>query len=232
MARAYAPVYDHDDERVHIPMDAFTFEGFQRWVESDEFPESGRIDFLAGEVEVDLSPEDLYTHGAVKFAVGLTLGDLLVRTGLADIQTDRARLRSRLAGLSAEPDLIVLFKETLTSGRAKLVPASRRKGPNRYIAVEGAADVVVEIISDSSKKKDTQDLPPLYARAGILERWIVDARGASLRFEIWTLRNGVYKLQPTDAEGWVISPRLGRAFRLIRFTDPPFPWRYVLEHRD
>jgi hypothetical protein len=33
-------------------------EGFRRWAFSAEFPEIGRIDYLAGDVEVDTSPED------------------------------------------------------------------------------------------------------------------------------------------------------------------------------
>jgi hypothetical protein len=58
---------------LRIPTDAFTFEGFERWAHSPDFPETGRIDFLAGDVEVDLSPEDLHTHGIVKVAIASAL---------------------------------------------------------------------------------------------------------------------------------------------------------------
>jgi hypothetical protein len=71
MAREHAIIFEQD---LRIPADAFTEEGFADWVRSEEFPETGRIDFLAGDVEVEMCPEDLYTHGVVKTAVVLTLG--------------------------------------------------------------------------------------------------------------------------------------------------------------
>ena len=49
-------------------------EGFRRWARSDRFPERGRIDYLAGDLEVDMSPEDLYTHGTVKTEIATVLG--------------------------------------------------------------------------------------------------------------------------------------------------------------
>ncbi len=56
------------EETLRIPEDAFIFEGFQRWAESADFPENGRIDYLEGNVYVDMSPEDLYTHSSPKTA--------------------------------------------------------------------------------------------------------------------------------------------------------------------
>ena len=66
MAREHAVIFS---ENLPIPFDAFTFEGFQCWVEAGEFPDTGRVDFLAGEVETEMSPEDLYTHSVVKTAI-------------------------------------------------------------------------------------------------------------------------------------------------------------------
>ena len=66
MARRHAII---DEENLRIPQDALSFQGFQGWAESEEFPETGRIDYLAGDVEVDMSPEDLHTHGIVKGAI-------------------------------------------------------------------------------------------------------------------------------------------------------------------
>lgn len=226
MAREHAVIFE---ENLRIPTDAFTFEGFQRWVESEGFPETGRIDFLAGDVEVEMSPEDLYTHGVVKTAIILTLGDLIVRTDLGDLYTDSTRVTSRFAELSAEPDIVAVFKETLESGKVRLTPAAQ-KGPDRFIALEGASDLVVEIISDSSQKKDTERLPRLYALAGVPELWIVDAR-QDLRFEIHALQGRAYMPVSPDEDGWISSPLLGAAFHLRHHRMPPFPWRYVLESR-
>jgi hypothetical protein len=53
---------------------------------------------------------------------------------------------------------------------------TRRWKPGGFIEVEGAADLVVEILSDSSVGKDTRRLPEAYAKAGVGELWLVDAR--------------------------------------------------------
>lgn len=226
MARRHAIIFEDD---LRIPEDVHTFEGFERWAESDEFPETGRIDFLAGDVEVDLSPEDLYTHNTVKMAISLTLGPLVYERG-GDVFPDRARVFSRFAELSAEPDFTVLLRESLDSGKVRLRPASRR-GSDRFSAIDGAPDLVVEIVSDSSVRKDKKRLPLLYARAGVPELWIIDARGRDLLFEIHSLRESAYVSVESDAEGWLPSPRLGGSFRLTRHRADPFPWRYTLEHR-
>jgi Uma2 family endonuclease len=227
MARRHAIIFE---ENLRIPEDAFTYEGFQRWADSKTFPENGRIDYLAGDIDVDMSPEDLYTHSAVKTAISLKLGALVVETDLGDVFIDRARVRSRFAQLSVEPDVVVVFGSSLESGKVRLVPAASRKGPDRFSALE-AADLVVEIISDGSVGKDTKRLPGLYARAGIPELWIVDARGKDLRFMIHSLQEGAYVTAEPDAEGWVRSPQLGGDFRLGRRRASPSPWRYTLEHR-
>jgi Uma2 family endonuclease len=227
MAREYAVI---PDGNWPIPPEAFTFEGFQRWIESDGFPETGRIDFLAGQVEVDMSPEDLHTHSVVKSTIGSILYGLIYETGFGDVYMDSTRLTSKPAGLSVEPDVFVILRETLEAGRASFVPSSR----GRSSRVEGSADLVVEIVSDSSVKKDNQRLPQLYARAGVPELWIVDCRWDSMRFEIRTLEDGRYVLQPpesAESDDWVRSPLLNRSVRLIRWPSPPFPWRYRLEHR-
>jgi Uma2 family endonuclease len=228
MARRHAII---DEENLRIPEDAFTFDGFQRWIDSGEFPETGRIDYLEGDVEVDMSPEDLYTHGAVKTAITLKLGYLVVESDLGDVFIDRARVRSRFVDLSVEPDIVVVFGRSLEAGKVRLMPAAARKGPDRFSALEGAVDLVVEIVSDGSVKKDTKRLPRLYARAGIPELWIVDARGEDLRFQIHALQDGSYVTADPDSEGWVRSPQLGADFRLVRRRSSPYPWRYTLQHR-
>jgi len=228
MAREHAVIFS---ENLSIPFDAFTFEGFQSWVESGEFPDTGRVDFLAGEVETEMSPEDLYTHSVVKAAIASTLQVLIAEQDRGEIYIDSTRIISPSAGLSVEPDVVVALWESFESGRVRLVPAAR-KGPNRFLAVEGALDVIVEIVSDSSQKKDTERLPRLYALAGVSELWLADARDREIRFTIHTLQNGRYVPVEPDADGWIASPRLGGAFRLIRLLNRRNHWRYLLEHRD
>jgi Uma2 family endonuclease len=217
------------DDDIQIPARVHTLTGFRRWTHSDRFPERGRIDYLRGVVEVDLSPEDLYTHGVVKTAIASELHILISKSDRGSVFVDRTRVVAPAAGLSVEPDVVAVLWESVDAGRVREVPAAR-SGEGRYIELEGAPDLIVEIISDRSVRKDRERLPRLYAAAGVPELWLVDARGGSLVFEIWTLGPDGYSLQELDADGFVPSPLLGRTFRLLRRLSRPGRWSYELEH--
>lgn len=218
-----------EDNNLRVPEEAFTYEGFHRWLDSGEFPETGRIDYLAGDVEIDMSPEDLYTHGIAKTAIASALHQL-VAGKLGEVYVDRARISSRFAGLSVEPDVVVVLFDTLKTGRVRYVPAAVQE-PDRFSRMEGAPDVVIEVVSDGSQTKDLKRLPPLYAKTGIPELWVADARGGKVKFQIHMLEEGKYVLVKADAKGWMPSPRLGLSFRLLRLQSPISTPYFVLEHR-
>jgi Uma2 family endonuclease len=218
------------EESVHIPRRATRdLAGFRAWAVSRRFPENGRIDFLAGDLEVDMSPEDLHKHGVVKSEISTILHLMVAHSGLGEVYIDRARVSSPRADLSVEPDVVVVFWETLDSGRLRYVPAASGE-PDCYIEMEGAPDVVVEVVSNSSERKDRVRLPPLYAAAGIPELWLVDVRKNTVRFEIQSLGPDGYEPVKPDSGGWRSSPRLGRRFRLVRKEVHPGRWIYRLEH--
>ena len=218
------------EERLEIPAAAHSLAAFRGWAHSDRFPEDGRIDFLDGNIEVDRSPEDLFTHGTVKTTIAAELHALVAGEDLGLVFVDRARLTAPEAGLSAEPDVLVVLWDSLESGRAQLVP-SKTRDPGRYIEIQGAADVVVEIVSDGSVRKDTERLPPLYAESGTRELWTVDARGEQLVFEIDSLTGEGFRRQPRSSGAWVRSPVLDRLLRLRRFRGRHGSWRYELNVR-
>jgi Uma2 family endonuclease len=217
------------DASIRIPRQARDLAGFRAWAVSRRFPERGRIDFLAGDLEVDMSPEDLQTHSLAKTEIATALHLLVARQGLGEVYIDRARISSPQADLSVEPDIVVVLWEALDSGRLRYIPAASGE-PGRFIEMEGAPDVVVEILSNSSVGKDLVRLPPLYAAAGVPELWRVDARKEPIRFEIQRLGADGYERVEPDAEGWMPSPRLGRRFRLLRHEVRPGHWSYRLEH--
>jgi Uma2 family endonuclease len=218
------------EERVRIPVEAHTLDSFRRWAFSEEFPEEGRIDFLGGDVEVDMSPEDLFTHGAVKAAVSRVLGQIVAEGDRGEVFIDSTRLTNPRVGLSAEPDVVVVLWPSLESGSVRLVPAAS-EGSERFRELEGAADLVVEVVSDRSVGKDNERLPPLYAAAGVTELWLIDARGPEIRFSIRRLEDGRYREVEADNEGWAASPVLQESFRLTRSRSRVGTWRYALEHR-
>jgi len=101
MARAHAIISEDD---FHLPAAALTFEGFREWAQSEEHPETGRIDFLAGRVEADMSPEELGTHGLVKSAIALGLGILNSEKQFGYLFIEKARVSSPGVYVQVKPD--------------------------------------------------------------------------------------------------------------------------------
>jgi Uma2 family endonuclease len=222
-------------ETLRIPPGVGTLEGFRRWTSSECFPEHGRIDFLAGELEIDLSGENLYKHGGPKTALSAALYGQVDRTGRGAVYIDCTRIVSVDADLSVEPDVVAILWESLESGRVVRVPAADGE-PDSFIELEGAPDLVVEVISDSSQGKDRRRLPPLYAKAGVPELWLVDARakrGQGMELGIYILGPNGYVLAPPDAGAWSESQFLGRWCRLRRHSvrDLGFTYELELSHR-
>jgi Uma2 family endonuclease len=228
---------------VRIPAEVHDFDEFRRWSHSECFPRRGRIDYLRGDIEIDMSPEDLYRHSAVKTAVATRLSELVVAGGKGYVFIDRTRIASPAARLSVEPDVVVVLYASLDSGKLLEVPAASGE-PGRYVELEGPPDLIVEVVSKYSVKKDRLRLPALYAAAGVKEFWLVDARGEVPQLEIRVLGPGGYVLEPaaaaTDepaggpdqgsrAGGWSFSPLLDRRFRLLRRAVPPRHVAYELQ---
>lgn len=217
---------------LRIPASARALDGFRRWARSPEFPETGRIDYLAGELEVEMSPEDLYTHGAPKAEIAAALQELIARSGLGAVFVDRARVtvpEAGESGLSAEPDVTVVLWETLDSGRVREIP-SAGGAAGRFIELQGPPDLIVEVVSDGSVTKDRERLPALYAAAGVPELWLVDARGAAIDFRIYDLAGSRYQEVARRGE-WLTSPLLEREVRLTRSRAGAARWSYRLESR-
>jgi Uma2 family endonuclease len=218
------------EERLEIPADVRSLADFRRWALSDEFPEKGRIDFIAGRIEVDMAPEDFFCHGSVKTEIAATLRQRVKRGRLGHLQIDRTRVSSPEADLSAEPDVVFVSHQTLESGRARLVPKAGHL-PGRYVEVEGAPDLVVEIVSDTSASKDTRRLPVAYFRAGVREFWLADARGKVVLFTIYQPGPNGYEPVALDAEGFQPSAVFGCFYRLDATRDAQGNWEFDLREK-
>ncbi len=170
------------EDRVIVPDTAFDHAGYRAWVTSDAYPERVRTTFVRGEVLVEMSPESIEAHNKVKMAVTLGLGTLVRTHDLGEVYPDGALVTHEDAGVSCEPDLTFVSWAAFDEGRVRLV--ARAGDGADYIEILGSPDLVVEIVSDSSVKKDTRLLREAYCRAGVREYWLIDARGNEIRFEI------------------------------------------------
>jgi Uma2 family endonuclease len=140
---------------------------------------------------------------------------------------DGMRLSHPEVGLSTEPDGMFVAYETLQRGRVQLVEGAE----HGFTELIGGPDMVLELLSDKSVKKDTEDLRRLYWEAGVVEYWLVDARGEKTKFEIF--KRGARGFVATRKQGgWLTSTVLGRSFRLTRQTDPLGHPEYQLDVRE
>lgn len=215
-------------EEWQMPLAISTLADFRRWTHSPEFPARGRFDFIHGNIEVDISPEDLFTHGSVKTQLAIVLGNLINDEDLGHLWIDRSRIVNDDANLSVEPDIVFVSHEAIESGRVRLVPNATGK-PDRYIEIEGTVELVVEIVSDRSVAKDTQRLRDAYAAAGVAEYWLVDARHDSIQFSVLEHCDGAYHESAEDENGFRRSRIFSRSFRLTRSRGRGSYWQYQLE---
>ncbi|NPB04180.1 MAG: Uma2 family endonuclease, partial [Thermotogae bacterium] len=89
-----------------------------------------------------------------------------------------------------QPDIVFIAKENL-----KNVKGGRLFGP---------PDLVVEIVSPQTVRRDTFVKKRLYAEAGVKEYWIVYPEERAI--EVWVLKDGKYELHSVaEGEGKVRS---------------------------
>lgn len=205
------------DEQCEIPSGIGTLSDFRRWAVSPEFPPTGRIDWVASRIEVDMSPEDIFTHGTLKSEIVGRLWTLAKDRGM-HLFTGETRVSNPSADLSVEPDVVIVTDAAIDSGRVRPVPAASSK-PDRFVEFEGSPDLVIEIVSDSSVAKDTRRLPAAYHKAGVTEFWLVDARDPEVSFTIHRWEPAGYAPDHTAA-GLPHSALFGCGFTLTRSRNP------------
>lgn len=78
--------------------------------------------------------------------------------------------------------------------------------------IEGAPDLIVEVLSPSSYKRDKKEKFELYKQFGVSEYWIIDPYYKSI--EIYNLENSNYKLQFEASESGIVSSKVLEGFSL------------------
>ncbi len=225
-ASAARLVLHTDTSTVEVPPSAFALDGFRAWAVSDAFPERGRVCYLDGELFIDMSAEKIAAHGQVKLEISTVLSAHVKKRKLGMFFPDRTLLSNTAAGLSTEPDGCFAFWKTLRAGRVLAVPLEDEEDS---LQLEGTPDWVLEVVSDTSVRKDTQRLRQLYHRAEIPEYWLVDARGEEVDFQLLVWAETGYENVTPMGRGWLASRVFRREFRLIRRRNPIALWEYTLQ---
>ncbi len=215
-----------NDVHIHIPGWVVNIDSFRRWVASEDFPKTGNVWWLSGGVWADMSKEQAFSHLDVKGTIFAVLYSLVKQDKLGRIFTGGFLLTNHGADLSGTPDGLYLSRETMASDRIRLITGA----DGGVIEVQGSPDMVLEVVSDSSVKKDHVTLLEAYWAAGIAEYWLVDARSDTLRFEIFQHGPKTYKRSPKK-HGWMTSKVFGKSFQLIVEKDASGYPEYSLEVR-
>ena len=123
--------------------------------------------------------------------------------------------------------LIQGFVAVSQNGQVQLVVSPGDS--TRFTELQGAPDLVVEIVSDSSVSKDSTRLPAAYWHAGIPEFWLIDARGDQLVHTIYRHGHAGFDPATRDLDGYQRSEIFGCSFRQSRFRHAKTgQWAYDL----
>lgn len=224
MATATPQIHIEGD-RVSVPATSLRHSGFRAWVKSSEFPERVRATYASGQVFVEMSPEATETHNKVKSAITATLVQLVQSERLGEAYSDGTLFTNVGAAVSTEPDFLFASWEAFEAGRLQLIEKANRG--DDYIELEGTPDLIVEIVSDSSEKKDLVTLREHYYAAGVPEYWIIDARGDTVRFQVLSRTDESY-VAVAEAAQPQPSRVFGRTFRIARARNRAGRWDYRL----
>ncbi|MGL4550474.1 MAG: Uma2 family endonuclease [Gemmataceae bacterium] len=206
-----------EGDEVSVPEWVNDLESFRRWTDDDDFPEHGRVAYLCGEVWIDLSKEQLFAHNRVKTICTTVLGGLVEAESSGLYFGDGAFLSNEEGDVSNQPDGTFISNRSLAENRVRMVEGKE----DGLVEVEGSPDMVLEIVSRSSVRKDTVTLRAAYAAAGVGEYWLINARATPLTFDLLVLSKGAYRAAKKKA-GWQFSPAFARWFRLVPFEQAGF----------
>jgi Uma2 family endonuclease len=134
-------------------------------------PDDPRCELLFGSLVVTPAPTTRHQAVAARlarllFACADLRGDIALFAPLDVVLADHSVV---------QPDLVYI-----RAARAEIV----------HDRIEGAPDLVVEILSPATARNDLGEKLRLYAEAGVAEYWIVDPEVRTL--ELLTLRDGAY----------------------------------------
>lgn len=92
---------------LEIPLPIRNLADFCQWTHRNVFPRDGRIDFIGGWIDVDMSPDDARFHAAPKSELVVVLPMAIKRLRVGTAFKIGLRNSSELADLSCEPDLVL-----------------------------------------------------------------------------------------------------------------------------
>ncbi|MEM7134457.1 MAG: Uma2 family endonuclease [Chloroflexota bacterium] len=161
------------DYEVHISM------SYQEYV--DTFDEDVHAEWVHGEAIIFMSAATRH-QDLVTFLMKL-LGIYIEFFQLGKLYSAPYEMKPFPSSNAREPDILFV------------------KSENKHLLEEqrlaGAADLIIEVVSPESVKRDNEDKFTEYEAAGVKEYWIVDSRSEHQTVEFWVLdESGHYQSMP------------------------------------
>jgi Uma2 family endonuclease len=200
-----AVLFSVEHEVISVPPEVIDLDSFREWFQSDSFPTEAKVIYFDGNVMVEQVMERIL-HSEIKSQLHIAIGHWANQHGLGKTHCDRMRLTHRAANLSVEPDILFYSHASKASGLVQLTDG------DATIEIVGSPDLIVEVVSNSSGKKDEQILPKKYWQAGVKEYWIVDSRKSPVLTIFKRGKRGFVAV--TEKQGWLTSEVLSAQCRL------------------
>ena len=158
-----------------------SYEEFLEWADEDSHAE-----WVDGEVIVFMPPKRV--HQRLLNFLSVLLSTYARFFGFGEVLEAPFEMRLGRGKPSREPDLLFVAREHLDR-----LTEERLNGP---------ADLIVELVSDSSVARDYEEKFREYEAAGVREYWICDPRPGTQQTAFYQLTaEGKYQAVPPDAEG-------------------------------
>jgi Uma2 family endonuclease len=176
------PVSSSRAEVLPHPGRLLSEEEFEAWIN-----EKTRAEWVDGTVVI-MAPDNLF-HSRKNHFLGMLLDLFVTRKKLGDVFTPNVQVRLGAQRRRRIPDVCFVSR--------------KNSAAITETYIDGAPDLVVEIVSPESESRDWREKFYEYEAAGVREYWIVDP--ASQRVEIYALdRKAKYQMQP-EKDGKIAS---------------------------
>lgn len=209
------------DEVITVPKWVSNLRSFRRWFRSDTFPSDAKVVYYDGNIWVDQQMERAL-HTLIKTEIARMIGNWSKSNLPGSIYCDKLRFTNRKADLSCEPDVIFISDESLILGKVSLMDG------DVSLEVEGSPEIIVEVISPTSVKKDEKTLREKYWEAGVQEYWLADSRKVPSLSILKRTARGFVTVK-ANAQGWLRSEVLGALCRLLSKPGPAATTKVELE---
>ena len=125
-------------------------------------------------------------------------------------------VRSKKLGKVYIAPLDVVFDEANTAQLDVMFISKANAGIVQKRGIFGAPDLVVEILSPGSIRRDRYEKQTLYARFGVKEYWLLDHANQSL--EVLALHDGAYVVHSATGESGHVTSKVLRGLK-VKLSD-------------